>query len=142
MNLPARALVLAVSLLAAACGGGAAASPQAGSPSSAASTAAASTAAASASPSTASPKPSAASAGDGAALCAFLTSEVPALQQAGSTGGAIAELAIDYANWIAADSSRVLPNSAAMDSLTEASCPEIRTKVLKTIGGDSFANSF
>jgi hypothetical protein len=136
VNRPTRALVLAVSLLTAACGGSAAASPQTGSPSPAASKAAAS-----ASPSTASPEPSAARAGDGA-LCAFLASEVPASQKAGSTGGAVGELAIDYANWIAADSSRVLPDAAAMDSLTEASCPEIRTNVLKIIGGDSFANSF
>jgi len=137
VNRPIRALVLTVSLLAAACGGGATTSPRAGSPSPAASSAAAS-----ASPSTASSVPSAVSAGNGAALCAFLTSEIPALQKAGSTGGAVAELAIDYANWIAADSSRVLPDAAAMDTLTEASCPEVRTSVLKIIGGDSFADSF
>jgi len=137
MNRPARALVLAVSLLTAACGGGATASPQAGSPSPAASTAAAS-----ASPSTASPEPSAASAGDGAALCAFLSSELPALQQAGSAAGAVAQLAVDYANWLEADPSRILPDAAAMDTLTKASCPEIRTNVLTFIGGDSFANSF
>ena len=137
MNRPTCALVLAVSLLTAACGSAATVSPQTGSPSPAASTTAAS-----ASPATASPEPSAASAGDGVALCAFLTSEIPALQKAGAPAGAVGELAIDYANWIAADSSRVLPDAAAMDSLTKASCPEIRTSVLKIIGGDSFANSF
>ena len=137
MNRPARALVLAVSLLTAACGGGATASPQGGSPSPAASTAAAS-----ASPSTASAEPSAASVGDGAALCAFLSSELPALQQAGSTAGAVAQLAVDYANWLEADPSRILPDAAAMDTLTKASCPEIRTNVLEFIGGASFANSF
>jgi hypothetical protein len=137
VNHPARALVLAVSLLTAACGGSAAAPAPAGSPSPAASTAPAS-----ASPATASTSPSAASGGDGAALCAFLTSEIPKIQNAGSTGGAVGELAIDYANWIAADSSRVLPDAAAMDTLTVASCPEVRTNVLKIIGGDSFANSF
>ena len=124
MNRPARALVLAVSLLTAACGGSATASPQAGSPS------------------TASAEPSAASVGDGAALCAFLSSELPALQQAGSTAGAVAQLAVDYANWLEADPSRILPDAAAMDTLTKASCPEIRTNVLEFIGGDSFANSF
>ena len=129
--------MLAVSLLTAACGGGATASPQDGSPSTAASAAAAS-----ASPSTTPPEPSAASVGDGTALCGFLSSEVPALQAAGSTGGAVAQLAIDYVNWIAADSSRVLPDAAAMDTLTAASCPEIRTNVLKFIGSDSFANGF
>ena len=67
---------------------------------------------------------------------------MPALQEAGSAGGAVAELAIDYANWIAADSSRVLPDAAAMDAQTVASCPEVRTNVLKVIGGDSFANAF
>lgn len=142
MNRPARAFVLAVSLLTAACGGGATAAPQAASPSlSASPSAAASTAAAPASPATASPGTPAAGAANGAALCTFLSSEVSALQKAGSTGGAVAQLAIDYANWIAADASRVLPDAAAMDTLTEAACPEIRTTVLKLLGGDSFANS-
>ena len=137
MNRPARALVLAVSLLTAACGGGATASPQDSSPSPVASAASAS-----ASPLPASAQPSAAGLGDGTALCAFLASEVPALQAAGSTGGAVAQLAIDYANWIAADSSRVLPDATAMDTLTVASCPDTRTNVLKIIGSDSFANGF
>ena len=134
MNRRAIALVLGVSLLAAACGGATATSAPIGSSAPAASTTAAS------------PTPTAAvvqsAAGDGSALCAFLTSEMPALQSAGSTGGAISVLAIDYANWIEADSSRVLPNAATMDTLTKASCPEIRTNVLKLIGGDSFANGF
>ncbi len=137
MSRPTRALVLAVSLLTAACGGSATASAPTGSPSPDASTALAS-----ASPSTASTSPSVESGGDGAALCAFLTSEIPKIQSAGSTGGAVGELAIDYANWIAADSSRVLPDAAAMDTLTEASCPEVRTNVLKIIGSDRFANGF
>ena len=134
--------MLAVSLLTAACGGGATAAPQAASPSlSASPPAAASTGPAPASPATASPGPSAAGAANRAALCTFLSSEVAALQKAGSTGGAVAQLAIDYANWIAADASRVLPDAAAMDTLTQAACPEIRTTVLKLLGGDSFANS-
>ena len=141
MNRPARALVLAVSLLTAACGGGATASPQRRQPV-AGGVHGRATAAASASPSTASPEPSAASVGDGAALCAFLSSELPALGQAGSTAGAVAQLAVDYANWLEADPSRILPDAAAMDTLTKASCPEIRTNVLEFIGGDSFANSF
>jgi hypothetical protein len=136
LNRPARAFVLAVCLLTAACGGSATAAPQAARPSLSASP----PAAAPASPATA-PGTSAAGAANGAALCAFLTSEVPALQKAGSTGGAVAQLAIDYANWIAADASRVLPDAAAMDTLTEAACPEIRTTVLKLLGGDNFANS-
>ena len=67
---------------------------------------------------------------------------MPALQAAGSTGGAVSVLAIDYANWIAADSSRELPDAAAMDTLIKASCPEIRTSILKLIGSDSLANGF
>lgn len=130
-----RVLVLAISLLTAACSGSVAASAQTGSP-----PPAASSAPAPASPSTASISPSAASAGDGAALCAFLTAEMPKIQAAGSTGGAVAQLAIDYSNWIAADASRVLPDAAALDTVTEASCPEIRTNVLTIIGSDSFAN--
>ena len=135
MNSRTRALLLVISLLAAACGGSATSSAPTGSP-----PPAASTAPAPASPSTAATAPSAASGGNGAALCAFLTAEIPKIQAAGSTGGAVAELAIDYANWLAADSSRVLPEAASMDTLTEASCPEVRTNVLKIIGSDSFAN--
>lgn len=139
MNRPVLGLVLAASLLTAACGGGATAtatSPTGGS------SPAASPAAGSASPSTPTTGPSAAGSPDAAALCAFLKSEILALQKAGSTGGAVAELAIDYANWIAEDPSRVLPDAAAIDTLTEASCPDVRTDVLKILGGDSFANAF
>jgi hypothetical protein len=130
------ALAFTVSLLISACGGGATPVPPADSP-------AATTppAAATISPSTAVSDPSAAGVGSAAALCTFLQSEIPALQAAGSTGGAIAQLAIDYANWIEVDPSRVLPNAAAIDTLTEASCPEVRTNVLKFLGEDSFANS-
>jgi len=135
VNSRTRALVLAISLLTAACGGSATASAQTGSP-----PPAASTAPAPASPSTASTSPSAASGGNAAALCAFLTAEIPKMQAAGSTGGAVVQLAGDYLNWTTADSSRALPDAAAMDTLTEASCPEIRTNVLKIIGSDSFAN--
>ncbi len=112
-----------------ACGGAATPAPPAGG-----SSPATSPAAGTASPSTA-------GGGDAAALCAFLESEIPALRQAGSTGGAIAQLAIDYANWIEADSSRILPDAATMDALTKASCPEVRTDVLTFLGEDSFANS-
>jgi hypothetical protein len=89
-----------------------------------------------------SPLASAVGSFDGTALCAFLQAELPALQKAGSTGGAVSVLAIDYANWIAADASRVLPDAAAMDAATETSCPAIRTDVLKTLGGDSFSVAF
>ena len=140
MNRTIPALVLAACLLAAACSSGATATPPAGSAAPATSPAATSPAAASAGPSATDTAPSAAVGGDGAALCAFLQSELPALKAAGSTGGAVAQLAIDYANWIAVDSSRVLPDAAAMDTQTQASCPAVRTDVLKTIGSDSFAN--
>jgi len=138
LNRPIRALVLAVSLLTAACGGSSTASPPPGGQSPAASAAAGA-----ASPAVAaSASLSASGAGGGAGLCAFLSAEVPALQKAGSTGGTVGELAIDYANWIAADSSRVPSGAGAMDSLTQASCPEVRATVLKLIGGNSFATSF
>jgi hypothetical protein len=34
-----------------------------------------------------------------------------------------------------------MPDAAAMDTLTEAACPEIRTTILELLGGDSFADS-
>jgi len=135
LNRPAFTLLLALSLLTAACGGTTATSAPMGSQGPASPTAAVTRGA---SPSSTGQP----AVGDGTALCAFLTSELPALQAAGSTGGAVAQLAIDYAIWIAADSSRVLPDAATMDTLTKASCPQVRTDVLKLIGGDSFANGF
>jgi hypothetical protein len=136
VNHPIRALVLAVSLLTAACGGGATASPPAVS-----SSPAASTAAASASASTASTEPSAGGGATGAALCAFFASQLPTIQKAGSPAGALTQLTLAFANWVAEDASRVLPDAAAIDTLTMASCPEVRTNILKIIGTDSFANS-
>lgn len=130
------ALALAVSLLVAACGGSAAA-PAATAGQSPATT----SAPASVLPSTGSAL-SPGGAGNGPALCAFLVSETPALQKAGSTAGALSVLAIDYANWIEADPSRVLADASVMDTLTKASCPDTRTTILKLIGTESFANGF
>jgi hypothetical protein len=146
MARPALLLALSACLLAAACGG-AAASPGAASPAAATSggptaPSAASIAPVTASQASASGAPSAGASLDGTALCAFLKSELPALQGAGSTGGAVAVLAIDYASWIEADPSRKLPDAAAMDTATQASCPATRTAVLKALGGDSFAVAF
>ena len=132
---PLAPMHMAVSLLTAACGGTTATSAPIGSRAPASPTAAVTRGSSTAS--TGQPV-----VGDGSAPCAFLTSEEPALQQAGSTGGAVAQLAIDYANWIAADSSRVLPDAATMDTLTTASCPQVRTDVLRLIGSDSFASGF
>jgi hypothetical protein len=129
------AIVFAVSLFAAACGTTATSAPN-GSAAPAASTTAAATAA-SAAPAVSVAPPAA---GDGPALCAFLTSEIPALEKAGSTAGAVSVLAIDYADWIQLDSSRMLPDASVMDTLSTASCPDVRTKVLKLIGSDTFAN--
>ncbi|HEX7491984.1 MAG TPA: hypothetical protein VF337_09815 [Candidatus Limnocylindrales bacterium] len=131
------ALALAVSLLVAACGGSTASSALGGGQS-----AAPTSAPASVLPSAGAPGKSPNGTGNGTALCAFLVSETPALQAAGSTGGAISVLAIDYANWIAVDSSRVLPDASAMDTLTKASCPDTRTTILQLIGAESFANGF
>ncbi len=61
---------------------------------------------------------------------------------AGSAGGAVAQLAMDYANWLDANPAQMLPDAAAMDTLTGASCPDVRTDVLKLIDSDSFANGF
>jgi hypothetical protein len=145
------ALLVVASLLVAACGSTTASgappasaagpsAPNAATP--AATDSAATTTAASASSASAAPESSAGAAGDGAALCAFLQGEIPKMQKASVGAGALSVLAIDYSDWVAADTSRVLPDAAAMDTLTEASCPSVRTNVLKLVGADSFANSF
>lgn len=136
MHRSASLLALVATVMIASCTGGAATSP-AGNPS-----AAAAATTAPAAPPSGSSAPSASSAGNGTALCAFLEAEIPAMAKAGSAAGADSILAIDYANWISGDKSRVLPDAAAMDTLTKASCPSTRTNVLKLIGAGSFANGF
>jgi hypothetical protein len=72
-------------------------------------------------------------------LCAFLRSEQPRLTAAGSTAGALATFAIDLANWVEQDPSHKLADSRALDTLTTATCPTVRSAVVRSLGGDSFA---
>lgn len=72
-------------------------------------------------------------------LCAFLKSEEPRLTGAGSAAGALATFAIDLANWVEQDPSHKLADSRALDTLTTATCPAVRSAVVKSLGGDSFA---
>lgn len=76
---------------------------------------------------------------DAAALCAFLESDAPSLESVGSPVGALARFAGDYATWIEKDPSRKLADSAELDRVTRAQCPQVRSRVLKALGGDSFA---
>jgi hypothetical protein len=131
-----------VLLCLAACGGGgsdtgsAATTPAATSASTPAATSASAPAG---TPDPATPDAATAGAIDAAALCAFLETDAPSLESVGSPIGALARFAGDYATWVEKDPSRKLTNSAELDRVTTAQCPQVRSRVLKALGGDSFA---
>ena len=72
-------------------------------------------------------------------LSGVVEQEEPRLTGAGSTAGAVATFAIDLANWVEQDPSHKLADSRALDTLTTATCPAVRSAVVKSLGGDSFA---
>lgn len=97
------------------------------------------------------PKPSASSAAsaaktnaggnpvDAKAFCAFLTKMEPRLTKDGSSVGAEADLAIELATWV---ESHAQPRTAAdLDEAASKSCPQVRTRVVKLMGGTSFSDT-
>lgn len=83
------------------------------------------------------PSSAGSSAVDAAALCAYLTGELPALQAIGSEVGAMANLAGNLFAWY--DEQGAVPNGTEIDEQTLQECPDVRTEVLATAGIESFA---
>jgi hypothetical protein len=69
-------------------------------------------------------------------LCDFLEKNVAEWQSIGSEVGAMARLTTDLASFY--EDHGVTPVGSDMDEQTIAECPEVRTKVLKAGGLDSF----
>jgi len=87
---------------------------------------------------------SAAAAGNpvkGADFCAFLTTMEPRMTKDGSAVGALADLAIEFSSWLDTHAAQKPRTAADLDEASQASCPAIRTVVLKVLEKDSFASA-
>jgi len=88
---------------------------------------------------------------DAAALCAFLKTDLPAVEAAGSDSassargtniGAEAQFAGDFASWISDDpTTRKLDDATQLVAVTAARCPEVRTQLVKALGASSFSTA-
>jgi hypothetical protein len=78
---------------------------------------------------------------NGPDFCAFLTAQEPRLAADGSPVGALADLAIEFASWLDTHAAEKPRTAADLDEATQASCPTVRTKVLATLGKDSFSSA-
>jgi|SRR5688572_4243202 hypothetical protein len=72
-----------------------------------------------------------------AELCGFLEKNIAEWQSIGSEVGAMARLTTDLASFY--EDHGVTPVGSDMDEQTLTECPDVRTKVLKTGGLESFA---
>jgi hypothetical protein len=136
-----RALLCAVLLLLAGCGGGAddSAAGEPSEPSTASSSTAESTAAeSSAAPTEPADDENPVRAKD---LCAFLSKDLTRLQAVGSPIGALAQFAVGFAGWVEEHPEQKPRTAADLDEAAQGSCPAVRTSVLTTLGADSFVDA-
>jgi hypothetical protein len=75
---------------------------------------------------------------NGPDFCAFLAGEEPQLSSDGSNAGALADLAISFSSWLDSHAAQKPRTAADLDEVSQASCPATRTKVLGSLGKDSF----
>lgn len=89
-------------------------------------------------PSAAEPTPSAAASTDvsAAALCEYLTGQLPALRAIGSKVGAGANLTGNLFGWY--DNQGAVPDGARLDAQTTQECPDVGAEVLGLAGVASF----
>ena len=73
-------------------------------------------------------------------LCQFLKQEVPRLKARGSSVGALAGFAGDYASWVEKDANRKFASAQELDSITTTTCPEVREQVLAVLESPSFSS--
>jgi len=78
---------------------------------------------------------------DGAALCAFLEQDLPALKSAGSAPGALAQFAGDFGVWLDGHPAQKPRTASDLDSASEATCPAVRSQVVAALGADSFIHA-
>ena len=90
-----------------------------------------------------SPSPTAADANplDGAAFCAFLEQDLPALQAAGSAAGALAQFAGDFGAWLDEHPDQKPRTAADLDAASSPTCPDIQTKAVAAMGATSFSDA-
>jgi hypothetical protein len=78
---------------------------------------------------------------NGADFCAFLTAQEPRLAADGSPVGALADLSIEFASWLDTHAAQKPRTAADLDEASQSTCPAMRTKVLTTLGKDSFSSA-
>jgi len=71
-----------------------------------------------------------------AALCEYLTGQLPDLRAIGSEVGAMANLTANLFGWF--DGQGAVPAGTEIDALTQQQCPDVRAEVLRLAGVDSF----
>ncbi|MEO7369366.1 MAG: hypothetical protein ABIZ69_00795 [Ilumatobacteraceae bacterium] len=75
---------------------------------------------------------------DGAAFCAFLQQDLPALKSAGSAAGALAQFAGDFGVWLDGHQSQKPRTADDLDAASEPVCPDVRSQAVAALGTDSF----
>lgn len=78
---------------------------------------------------------------DGAALCAFLEQDLPALKSAGSAVGALAQFAGDFGVWLDTHAAQKPRTASDLDSASAGTCPAVRSQVVAALGADSFVKA-
>lgn len=71
-----------------------------------------------------------------AALCEYLTGQLPQLREIGSEVGVMANVTANLFSWY--DEQGALPNGAELDALTQQECSEVGAEVLALAGVESF----
>ncbi|MEO8267977.1 MAG: hypothetical protein ABI706_20935 [Ilumatobacteraceae bacterium] len=75
---------------------------------------------------------------DGAAFCAFLEQDVPALQAAGSAAGALAQFAGDFGAWLDEHPDQKPRTAADLDAASSPTCPDVQAQAVSAMGAASF----
>lgn len=77
---------------------------------------------------------------DSAAFCAFLAKMAPRLKSDGSSAGAEADFAIEFASWIE-DQPQKPRTASDLDDASQQTCPQARTDVVAAMGANSFSDA-
>ncbi|QTE30930.1 hypothetical protein [Pengzhenrongella sicca] len=71
-----------------------------------------------------------------AALCEYLTGELPDLRAIGSEVGVMANLTVNLYTWY--ESQGAVPSGTELDEMTQAECPDVGAEALTLAGLESF----
>ena len=78
---------------------------------------------------------------DGAAFCAFLEQDMPALRAAGSAAGAMAQFAGDFAAWLDEHPDQKPRTAVDLDAASSPTCPDVQAQAVAAMGAASFSDA-